>query len=162
MRCLKKQKVILAVLLLLLISLLAISSFMPITETVETFFRREKRIKRRKKLPRPRPRPRPRPSPLLGGILGRGRQISRELALRRQRGPPRRCQSLGTTFGAINTAQITKKNCDYYEKILQPSNNTKCTRRTMNDLPRKVARFNETCTKLNYPPIVYPKTAYKR
>jgi hypothetical protein len=38
MRCLKKQKVILAVLLLLLTSLLAISGSMPIIETVETFF----------------------------------------------------------------------------------------------------------------------------
>ena len=37
MRCLKKQKVILAVLLLLLTSLLAISGSMPIIETVETF-----------------------------------------------------------------------------------------------------------------------------
>ena len=38
MRCLKKQKVILAVLLLLLTSLLAISGSMPIIQTVETFF----------------------------------------------------------------------------------------------------------------------------
>ena len=38
MKCLKKQKVILAVLLLLLTSLLAISGSMPIIETVETFF----------------------------------------------------------------------------------------------------------------------------
>ncbi len=38
MRCLKKQKVILAVLLLLLTSLLSISGSMPIIETVETFF----------------------------------------------------------------------------------------------------------------------------